>query len=281
MKRIAGALVALLAASCQGDRNPTTPTPAPAPAPVPLPDPAVVEFLGDPQRVREGGAVQFRIAWERGGQEGAIPLAVTALAGGDASAADYTLSPERLEIPAGAEPTGELTLEVATLEDGLIEANETLRLSVEAPPGFRVWARNAAELVIVDVGEGLCAGVRLSVGQPVRNDLAEGRLPVRTETATVRLALDIVDPIAADLALDWTGPYRYVQRFEEEDENPVDDFDVNVVDWSFETTATGVRHHLEFEWMSHLFAGFRLRSEAACKGAPQLICTGLGCSLFR
>ncbi len=263
-----------------------TPAPAPVPAPAPTPPPAptptplraTVAFREVERRVREGATALVKIDYAIDeGQEGPLTLGIAVL-DGSASGNDYMLSADSFEIPAG-NPTGELALEVTTVEDDVVEGNERLHLAIEPPDGSSVQVRNSWELVIVESGDGPCAGVRLSVENPVLNDRGASLPHLRTETATVRLALDIFDPVAADLVLDWTDPYRTVA--DPDEFQPVEGLDMNVVHWSFQPIANVVRHNIEFEWLAHLRAGFRFQSASgACRGQPSLVCIRSGCTLL-
>ena len=283
--RASGPVAALLlvAAGCgDGGGAPATPG-APAPAPQPS---ATVSFREATKEVTEGAAAEMGIRYRTANLSAPITLRIAA-SGGNASEDDYLLAAESLEIPAGSGTTGELALEVTTVEDAAFaEGDETLVLSVQPPAGSRVQVDGTFELVIAEAGVRPCAGILVSGQPPVLADAWESLPAVKTETATMRLTLE-TDAAAAGVVFDWVGPYKDYHRvaawnpsFRARNVDPVTQLDQNLVHWSFEPTAEGVRHTFEFEWLAHLEAGFRFRSEdGGCVGAPEAVCTGAGCEL--
>ncbi|MXX23419.1 MAG: hypothetical protein F4Z93_10185 [Rhodospirillales bacterium] len=288
--------VLLLAAGC-GDGGggtpaapgPAVPTPAPQPAPTPTPQPSAnVSFRETATQVREGASADVGIRYRT--QDLSAPVALQiVVAGGNASEDDYELSVESLEIPAGSGTSGELEISVRTVEDdSFAEGAETLILSVKPPTGSRVEADGSFELVIEEAGVVPCAGVHVSGQPPVAYDRLTSLPELKTETATIRLILE-TDAAAAGVVFDWVGPYKDYHRFATwnpsfrvRNVDPVTQLDQNLVHWSFEPTAQGVRHTLEFEWLAHLDAGLRFRSDdEGCAGEPEAVCTGAGCELRR
>ena len=286
--------VLLVAAGC-GDGGggapatpgPSAPTQTPQPAPAPTPQPsATVSFREPTVWVREGASAEVGIRYRAQGLSAPVALRI-AVAGGNASEDDYELVVEGLEIPAGSGTTGELAISVRTVEDdSFAEGDETLILSVQPPAGSGVQADGSFELVIEEAGVLPCAGVRVSGQPPVLHDRWESLPALKTETATVRLTLE-TDAAAAGVVFDWVGPYKDYHRFgtwnpsfRVRNVDPVTELDQNLIHWSFEPTAEGVRHTIEFEWLAHLNAGFRFRSDdEGCAGQPEAVCTGAGCEL--
>ena len=270
----------LLTAGCGGgaDGVPVTPS---APA---TPAAATVSFAERTDEVREGAAAQVGIGYRTSGLSAPVTLRITA-SGGSATEDDYRLPVESLEIPAGETTTGELTFAVETFEDDwFAEGKETLVLTLEAPPGSRVQVDGRFELIIAEAGVRPCRGIMLSGEPPHLYDRWESEPAIDTETATIRLTLETE---TADVVFDWVGPYRdyhldaaWNPSFRVRNVDAVTQLDQNLVHWSFEPTAAGVRHTIEFESLAHLEAGFRFRSETgACAAEPEAVCTGAGCEL--
>lgn len=293
------ALVAvfLIAAGCGagGDGAPATPgVPAPAPTPAPAPEPApepqptaTVSFRETTTQVREGASTEVGIRYRNANLSMPVILQIRT-SGGNASEDDYELSVETLEIPAGSGTSGELAISVTAVEDSAFaEGDETLVLRVQPPAGSDVQAEGSFELVIEDAGVRPCAGILLSGQPPVVHNSRYSSPSVKADTATIRLTLE-TDAAAAGVVFDWVGPYKDYHRsavwnpsFRVRNLDPVTQLDQNFVHWSFEPTAEGVRHTFGFEWLAHLDAGFRFRSEnGSCAGEPEAVCTGAGCELL-
>ena len=256
-----------------------------APAPTPTPS-ATVSFREATRQVREGAAAEVGIRYRTANLSAPITLQIAA-SGGSASEDDYVLSVESLEIPAGSGTSGELALSVQTVEDdSFAEGDETLVLGVQPAAGSTVQLDGSFELVIEEAGVRPCAGILVFGQPPVLVDDWDSLPGVETETATIRLILE-TDPASAAVVFDWVGPYKDYHRaaawnpsFRVRNVDPVTQLDQNLVHWSFEPTAEGVRHTFEFEWLAHLEAGFRFRSEeGGCVGEPEAVCTGTGCEL--
>lgn len=282
LPRAAGFAAALLLVAGCGDGGGGAPATPAAPAPAPS---ATVSFREATREVREGAAAEVGVRYRTANLGAPVTLRIVA-SGGSASGDDYVLSAESVEIPAGAGTSGELALSVTAVEDAsFAEGDETLVLDVQPPPGSGVRVDGGFELVIAEAGARPCPGIVVSGRPPV---LFDGHsLPeLRTETATVRLTLE-QDSAAAGVVFDWVGPYKDYHRaaawnpsFRVRNVDPVTQLDQNLVRWSFEPTPAGVRHTFEFEWLAHLDAGFRFRSEGGgCAGEPEAVCTGTGCEL--
>ena len=272
--------VLLVAAGCgDGGGDGATPATPPGPAPTPTPQPsATISFREITTPVPEGAAAEVGIRYRTANLSTPITLQVEA-SGGTASEDDYVLSGASLEIPAGSGTTGELTLGLNAVEDtSFAEGDETLFLSVQPPAGSNVRVDGSLEVVISDAGVTPCPGIRVSGEPPVLAD--DWDVPtVETESATIRLTLE-TEAAAAGVVFDWVGPYRDYHHYEFGNVDPVTALDQNLVHWSFEATAEGVRHTFEIEWLAHLEAGFRFRSEGGgCVGEPEAVCTGAGCEL--
>ena len=281
--------VLLVAAGCGAGGDGATPATPPGPAPTPTPTPqpsATISFREVTTPVPEGAAAEVGIRYRTANLSVPITLQVEA-SGGTASEDDYVLSAESLEVPAGSGTTGELTLGLNAVEDAsFAEGDETLILSVQPPAGSNVRVDGSLEVVIAEAGVTPCPGVRVSGEPPVLADDWDSVPTVETESATIRLTLE-TEAAAAGVVFDWVGPYRdyhhaaaWNPSFRTRNVDPVTPLDQNLVHWSFEATAAGVRHTFEFEWLAHLEAGFRFRSEGGdCVGEPEAVCTGAGCEL--
>ncbi len=288
LSRFGGLAAALLlvAAGCGdgGGGAPATPA-APAPAPTPAAS-AAITFREATKQVREGGTAEVGIRYRTTNLSAPTTLRVVA-SGGDASEEDYVLSAESVEIPAGAGTSGDVALSVQTVEDdSFAEGDETLVLEVRPPAGSSVRVDGSFELIIAEAGVQVCPGIIVAGRPPELNDRWDSLPALETETATIRLVLE-TDSTAAGVVFDWVGPYKDYHRgaawnpsFRVRNVDPVTQLDQNFVHWSFEPTVDGVRHTFEFEWLAHLEAGFRFRSEdGGCVGEPEAVCTGAGCEL--
>ena len=260
-------------------------TPVPTPVPTPQPS-ATISFRQATQRVREGAAAEIGIRYRTANLSAPITLQIAA-SGGEASNEDYLLSADSVEIPAGAGTSGDLALSVNAVEDAsFAEGDETLLLEVRPPAGSSVQVDGSLELVIVEAGVHPCPGVLVSGRPPELNDRWDSLPALETETATIGLTLE-TDSAAAGVVFDWVGPYKDYHRaaawnpsFRARNVDPETQLDQNLVHWSFEPTPSGVRHAFEFEWLAHLEAGFRFRSQdGGCVGEPEAVCTGTGCEL--
>ena len=131
-----------------------------------------VSVVADLPAASEAGA-HGRFTISRTGST-AAPLTVTYALGGTATpAADYTAAAGPATIPAGA---SSVTVDVAPIQDGLVEGDETVTLALAERSGYRVdAARQAATVTIAD------------------DDSAAG-LPLVTVTADDPAATEAGDP---------------------------------------------------------------------------------------
>jgi acetyl esterase/lipase len=122
--------------------------------------PAVqVSVAADLPNASEAGA-HGRFTLSRTGST-AAPLPVAyALAGTATPAADYTAPASPATIPAGA---SSVTVDVAPVQDGLVEGDETVVLSLASRPGYRVDSAHPAATVTIADDESAAGLPRVSV----------------------------------------------------------------------------------------------------------------------
>lgn len=81
-------------------------------------------------------------------------------------------------------------------------------------------------------------------------------------------------------SFDWSGPYfdDNPGRF---DPNRLKFLEVNIADWSVETTASLTRHTIGVRWPPFTEFGLELQSGAGSCDLPMLVCAASGCELRR
>lgn len=179
-------------ASCGGESSTTTPQAPPLPA-------VTVSFEAASLEVREGDTAEIRVRYQVRTLDAPWQLGVSPLPG-TASADDFHLSPDSVEIPAGQGVSGEASLVLAAAADGVFdEGDETV--AIRFVPGGGVNAQLGADLQVSirDAGVSPCAELRVLAGQPERVG--------STDILVQRSFVFEVAERQESLAMEFVGPY--------------------------------------------------------------------------
>ncbi len=238
-------------------------------APAPPSTSFSVRFDSAEVRLGEGETAEIGVSWEVASL--AAPATLRLTAAGSASADDWTLAPETLTIPSGANLRGDLRVLLEALPDPfLTEGEETLRLSlVPESPGVSGSLPAPLGVVIEDGPYPACPGVRVGGTAPVSIE------DDRFDRASLTIG---VDPRAEDAALDLLGPYA--DAFSE----PSAAF--GILGWRVRRDAGSLAHEMDVFWPAEGFETgaepLELRIVAeGCGGAVSVVCEGSGCEAKR
>ena len=246
------AAVCLGLASCGGDSST-------APQAPPPPD-VTVSFESTLLEVPEGDTAEIRIRYQIRNlaapwQLTVSPLAVTA------SADDFDLPGSGIEIPAGQGVSGEASLELAAVPDGLFdEGDETV--AIRFVPGGGVNARLGANLqvVIQDAGVSPCPGTTVVATRPAPGGPAD----VFVERSfTFR-----VGGAGESVALEFLGPYAPLTGASVDDLPALNaNFLANIAAWEVNVVDETIEHTVDIQ----------IRHEAFGDPDLQLAFRGEGC----
>ena len=263
--------------ACGGDDS-AGPTAPPAP-PLPPPPAFTVSFAENELEIREGETLSVTVTYEV--RELAAPLQVRLGASHEsASEADYELSEESVEIPAGQDLVGETTVTLSALGDLLFtEGAETLPLAF-VPPAEQATLGDPVEITIVEMGASPCPGISV-IGLPWREEESSDEDSPRMLATTLSIELGAG---TAGTRLEVLGPYFDLGTYGRIAES-VSAFGINR--WSLHAEAGSIVHELDVNWSGEDW--FEEEAEAsldlafaggACSGEPVASCTSEGCEII-
>lgn len=271
---------AVLAASalfaCDGGEQVPT---APPPPPPPPPPAFAASFAETELEVREGETLEVKVRYEI--RSLAAPVQVRLTASHDsASEADYELTGDSVEIPAGDDLAGEASFELTALADlHFTEGTETLPLAF-VPSGVQATLGDPVAISIVDNGTSPCPGVRV-MGLPWTDEESPNE-DVENMLATT-LSFE-VGPDGTGTRLEILGPYLDLGTYGRIEQS-VSVFGINR--WNVRVEPGAVVHELDVNWSGE--AWFEEEAEAsldfairggACAGTPVASCTSAGCEIL-
>ena len=278
MRRLGGLLAALgivALAACGGDGSTPTPTPTVAAPPPPA---VAVTFASDAVQVVEGDTVEIAVRYRINALSSPLALAVSPLNQG-ADPADYELSRNTFDIPAGQGVSGVAAIALTALVDNQIaEGEEVVELRLQPPGGIRAELGPNLEVRIADAGVSPCAGVQV-VATPIES--------LGTASRYRRTTLELTQGTGAGaVGFEWGGPYLHDDYCDDEEcrtfweENRFPILEVNLVEWRTESSAGGTSDLLDIEWNDSTTVRFGFRSaDGACAGDPTVACTSAGCEV--
>ena len=272
--RLLAAFGILALAACGGDES--APTVA-----APQPPAVVVTFASDAVRVTEGETVDITVRYRINTLSSPLSVAVSPLNLG-AVPADYELSGNSFDLPAGQAVTGTATISLTALVDNQIaEGKEVVGLRLQPPGSIRAQLDDDLEVTIADVGASPCAGVHV---------VATRIQTIEASRYYRRMTLELTrETEAGAVWFDWGGPCLHDEYCDDDEcrirwQNRLPVLEVNLVEWRMQSSTSGTSDLLDIEWHDSNTLRFGFRSaDGACRGRPTVVCkaAGHGCELDR
>ena len=262
-----GAVVLVSDCGDAGGPTPTTAPPSPAPRP-PQPTNLSASFVRDAVHVAEGNAADIVVRYQVVSTNEPVPLEVSVL-GVTAADDDFELSSTTLEIPAGANAQGDVSVSLTAVRDRwFAEGDEILEVQLVPPTGVQATVGPPLQVTISEAGVSPCAGIELRGTRPLTN------------SNSLTMEMDFASG-SDEVLFDWIESYGgFTRSFEELPhlEQP-GRLEILMTTWNTERIPGGTRHIMTFAWLSR-GVRFRFRSgSGACAGEPTAVCTEVGCEL--
>ncbi len=272
------AVAAFLVLGCDGGPSQAPSAPAPPPAPPP-PPPFSASFAAGSPEVREGEAIPVGIDYRVRDLASAVMLRISA-AVESASAEDFELDVDTVEIPAGQDVSGTVSLEIRALTDSLFsEGDETLNLALERTgAAANATLGEPVAVTIVEAGASPCPGVTVRA-EPWREE--EWRESRKTTMLASILEIDLIGG-ALDTRFELIGPYYDLYEGGNTPRS-IPTFGIN--SWRVLPGPDGVGHELTVNWPGESWfeeetqLQFRFLGPT-CSGEPIASCSSEGCDIL-
>ena len=272
------AVAAFLVLGCDGGPSQAPSAPAPPPAPPP-PPPFSASFAEGSPEVREGETIAVGIDYSV--RDLASPAMLRITPGVEsASAEDFELAVETVEIPAGQDVSGMVSLEITALTDSLFgEGDETLSLSLEpTSAAANATLGEPVAVTILEAGASPCPGVMIRA-EPWREE--EWRESRDTTMLATTLEIDLIGG-ALDTRFELIGPYYDLYEGGNTPRS-IPTFGIN--SWRVLPGPDGVGHELAVNWPGESWfeeetqLQFRFLGPT-CSGGPIASCSSEACEIL-